>query len=263
MQEVSPEECKRLQLNILINVAKFCEEHNIKYSLAYGTLIGAVRHKGFIPWDDDIDIIMLRDDYERFVATYKDVSYDMVDGKHQLNHMHVRIADKNTFLVSLDGVRDKFYKSGVWIDVFPIDKVPNNKKQYKVFMRKIYWLCKLQRIAEVGGKGRKPSIKIPFYILQLFLKPFGPLLGKKANDEMIKYNHSDSNTVANVSLWYLHYPSFPIDYMKEFATHEFEGCLFHIISKYDEFLKGIYGDYMTPPPVNMRNYRHGYIAYKR
>ena len=67
MREVSPEECKKLQLNILINVAKFCDEHDIKYSLAYGTLIGAIRHKGFIPWDDDIDIIMMRDEYERFV----------------------------------------------------------------------------------------------------------------------------------------------------------------------------------------------------
>ena len=130
-------------------------------------------------------------------------------------------------------------------------------------MRNIYWLCKLQRIAEVGGKGRKLSIKIPYNILQFLLKPLGPMFGKKAKEEMIKYNQSESKTVANVSLWYLHYPSFPIDYMKEFTRLEFEGCFFHLISKYDEFLKGIYGDYMTPPPVNMRNYRHGYIAYKR
>jgi len=261
MRELTLDESKKLQLNILINIAKFCDEHYIKYSIAYGTLIGAVRHKGFIPWDDDIDIIMMRDDYERFVAIYKDDSYVLVDGEHQLNHLHVRIADNNTRLVSLKGARDKFYNSGLWVDVFPIDKVPNDKDEYELFMRKIYRLCKLQLIAEVGGEGRKLTKRIPFYILQFFLKPFGKLFGKKIKKEIKKYNHSDSKSVANVSLWYLHYPSFSIDYMKEFIELEFEGCYFKSISKYDEFLKGIYGDYMTPPPVDKRNYRHAYVAY--
>ena len=262
MQVISSEECKKIQLDILINVARFCDENNIRYSLAYGTLIGAVRHKGFIPWDDDIDIIMMRDEYEKFVAMYQDDSFVMVRGEHQQNHLHVRIADCHTRIVSNKGTRDEFYKNGVWVDVFPIDKVPDNKNKYKLFMRKIYLLCKLQLIAEVGGKGRKLSYKISFNILQFFLKPFGTFFGKMALRKMTKYNHSDSNTVANVSLWYLHYPSFSIDIMKEFTELEFEGRLFHSISKYDEYLKGIYGDYMTPPPVTMRGHRHDYIAYR-
>lgn len=262
MQEISSEECKKIQLKILINVARFCDENNIRYSLAYGTLIGAVRHKGFIPWDDDIDIIMMRNEYERFVATYKDDSFILVQGEHQQNHLHVRVADNDTRIVSNKGTRDVFYKNGVWIDVFPIDKVPDNDNKYKSFMRKIYFLCKLQLIAEVGGKGRKLSYKIPFDIFQFFLKPLGPFFGKKAMKEMTKYNHSDSNTVANVSLWYLHYPSFRINIMTEFTELEFEGSLFHSISNFDEYLKGIYGDYMTPPPANMRRHRHDYIAYR-
>lgn len=263
MQEISPEECKKLQLNILINVAKFCDEHHIKYSLAYGTLIGAVRHKGFIPWDDDIDIIMMREEYDRFVATYKDDTFEMVDGKHQQNHLHVRIADRSTLIVSQKGTRDKFYNSGVWIDVFPIDKVPDDEKEYRLFMKKIYRLCKLQLIAEVGGKGRKLSKKNLFNILQVFLRPFGSLFGKKAEKEMTKYNQSDSRMVANISLWYLPYPSFRLDYMEKFTKLEFEGLFFSSISQYDGFLRGIYGDYMTPPPVNKRDFRHGYVAYKR
>jgi LPS biosynthesis protein len=263
MQEVTPDESKKLQLKILINVAKFCDEHNINYSLAYGTLIGAVRHKGFIPWDDDIDIIMMRDDYERFVTTYNDDSFDLVDGDHQLNHLHVRIADKNTRIVSLEGGRDKYYKSGVWIDVFPIDKVPDDKEEYQRFMKRIYILCKLQLIAEVGGKDRKFPHKVLFNALQFFLKPLGVLFVNKAKKEMVKYNHSESNTVANISLWYLHYPSFSIEYMKQFIKIEFEGHLFNSISNYDGYLKGIYGDYMTPPPINKQAPRHKYVAYWR
>ena len=74
-KEINVEELKQIQLNILKFVDKFCKENNLKYYLAYGTLLGAVRHKGYIPWDDDIDIIMFREDYEKFVTTFKDVNY--------------------------------------------------------------------------------------------------------------------------------------------------------------------------------------------
>ena len=78
MKAISQEEIRSIQIAILNSVDAFCRKNNLKYSLAYGTLIGAVRHKGFIPWDDDIDIIMPRPDYDRFVAKYKDSVYDVL-----------------------------------------------------------------------------------------------------------------------------------------------------------------------------------------
>jgi len=267
MREVTSEECKKLQLNILLNVAQFCDEHNIKYSLAYGTLIGAIRHKGFIPWDDDIDVIMMRDDYERFVSLYHDDFFQLIDGKHHANHLHIRVSDMSTQIVfPHSAIKRKLYNGGVWVDVFPIDNVPQNDKDYRSFMKQIYYLCHLQKFGELSfksvWKGNLIS-KVSHGFLYLIVKPFVRPIGVLSEKMMSKYNGKHSEKVANVSLWYLKYPSFNSSLMNETVDVEFEGHYFKALKNYDEFLSGIYGDYMTPPPQNERAPRHDYIAYWR
>ena len=267
MREVSSEDCKRLQLNILINVAKFCDEHNIKYSLAYGTLIGAIRHKGFIPWDDDIDIIMMRNDYDRFVSLYHDSSFQLVDGNHHANHLHVRVADMSTLIVFQHSeIKRKFYNGGVWVDVFPIDNVPQSEKDYRSFMKQVRFLCHLQKCGELSfktiWKGNLIS-RILRAFLYLIVKPLVRPIGVLSGKMMLKYNGNHSEKVANVSLWYLKYPSFNSSQMDETIDVEFEDHQFKAIKNYDEFLRGIYGDYMTPPPPEDRIPRHDYISYWR
>ena len=255
MQEITQEECKRIQLNILVNVAEFCDEHDIKYSLAYGTLIGAIRHKGFIPWDDDIDIIMMRDEYERFVSLYEDSHYKLVQGKDMPNRLHVRVTDPDTCLLFSEERRKKFEKFGLWIDIFPIDKVMESKEGYNRLLKKIKFFVNLQTTGELWRKG------FLAHIAHILLMPFPSLFASLAKKEMMKYNNTSSSRVASLAVWYLYSPSFPATYLDDFVEIDFEGYHFKSIKRYDDYLRGIYGDYMQLPPENQRKHRHEYVAY--
>ena len=256
MKEIAFEESKKVMLDTLINVSSFCDQHDIKYSLAYGTLIGAIRHKGFIPWDDDIDIIMWRDDYERFISTYKDDRYKVVDGSCNPNHSHIRVSDQKTVL-KLNEWRGQFYKDGLWIDVFPIDKVPDSQKGYLRFRKRLWFLFEMQLSGETQRKGFLKKI------VYLICRPFSAYFGKRALQKMTKYNIKDTQSVANMGVWYLDFPKFPISYMNEFIEVDFENHKFKAIKQYDSFLRGIYGDYMQFPPEDKRVPHHSYIAYWR
>lgn len=256
MKELTSEEYKKLLLDILINVASFCENHQIKYSVAYGTLIGAIRHKGFIPWDDDIDIIMMRDDYERFRSLYKDTRYVIVNGENQPNHLHIRVSDSATMIKhSKKSIANKFYKDGLWIDVFPIDKVPDSVRGYRFHKRIIKTFAGLRQTGEIGGKNLlKKMARLP-------LKPFTKVFGRLAEKRMVRYNKENKQTAANLGVYYLNFPTFPLSYMKDYIDVEFEGHTFKAIKEYDAFLRGVYGDYMQFPPENKRVAHHHYKAY--
>lgn len=268
MKEVTPEECKKLQLNILINVAKFCDDHNIKYSLAYGTLIGAIRHKGFIPWDDDIDIIMMRDDYERFVDTYKDDYYQLIHGENMSNHLHVVVSDMSTKLEFIENLNDKhYYKGGLWIDVFPIDYVSDNGGHFWRQRKLIRRLYLMQRYGEFpDAMISRSKSRVEKLIKKVFSKcmhPFVGILGRLVHSLMLSHHKIKTNTVGDLSLWYLKWPSFPAKYMNEFVKVDFEGHSFCVMKEYDAFLRAIYGDYMTPPPVSQQIPKHSYKTYYR
>ena len=257
-KEITFEECKRLMVDIMANVAHFCDKHDIRYSLSYGTLIGAIRHKGFIPWDDDIDIIMWRDDYERFVSTYKDERYQIIDGSFNINHSHIRVSDQKTIL-RLDELRGQFYKYGLWIDVFPIDKVPDSEKKYNRFLKKLWFLFKMQSLGEVHRKGFINIKKLVYFIC----RPFHSFFGKWALKTMKKYNNSNTHSVSDLGSWYNTPLHFPYSYMDEYVDVEFEGHKFKAIKQYDAFLRGMYGDYMQFPPIEMQKPHHSYTAYWR
>ena len=119
MKEIGLKELRDLQLDILQNVHDFCVAHGIHYSLAYGTLLGAIRHKGYIPWDDDIDIAMLRPDYEKFMREYKDEVYRFCECRLDKD-IHIgfgKVEDTRTIIIEAGNTKNL----GVTIDVFPID----------------------------------------------------------------------------------------------------------------------------------------------
>ena len=134
MKRISFEEAKRVELDILLHVAKFCDEHGLRYFLAYGTLIGAVRHKGFIPWDDDIDIQMPREDYEKLLELYPKENTDekyflLAPEMKGAHHPYAKIIDTRTVKKELGAKKNN--PLGVDIDVFPLDGQPDGDKEFE------------------------------------------------------------------------------------------------------------------------------------
>ena len=139
MKRVTPEELKRIQLDLLQKTADFCEQNGLRYFLCGGTLIGAVRHKGYIPWDDDIDIAMPRPDYDRFINTFnKQENYYQVvsrENNHAYSYAFAKVYDNRTILQELHYKGSTF---GVYIDILPADGVKDASQ-----IRKIMWLHKI------------------------------------------------------------------------------------------------------------------------
>ena len=138
MRLMSLEEHKKVQVDILVSFAKFCEENNLRYFMAYGTLLGAIRHKGFIPWDDDIDVWMPREDYNILIETFKSKNnYQLIDPRGKMaRHPYVKIIDINT--IKIEKLVD--YREGnlgVDIDVFPLDGQPDNEREFVIWHNKL------------------------------------------------------------------------------------------------------------------------------
>lgn len=261
--KLNDEYLRKLQhemLTLLIEVDRICRKHNIQYFISYGTLIGAIRHKGFIPWDDDMDIEMLREDYEKFCEVCKtelddskfflqnqetDKHYNWVFGKLKL---------KNTSYIRT-GQEHLKQKDGIFIDIFPLDSITNNKYKQKISMvickacRKILW-------SEVGKRTVKPIYLRWVYFLLSFIprkliicifRFFSGLDNKKETPYLVSHNYFSG---------YI----FDRRWFAEKITVKFEGHEFYAPKGYHQILTSIYGDYMKLPPKDKRQ-GNSYASY--
>lgn len=130
MKEINTEDLKRIQIQILLHIDVFCTKHELRYFISGGTLIGAIRHKGFIPWDDDIDIMMLREDYEKFIVLYsqEDKSPYHLYSHNQLHSYPYPFAKMDDSRTILKEDINEAMVFGVNIDIFPIDIAPRSEK---------------------------------------------------------------------------------------------------------------------------------------
>ena len=163
-----------IQLTILKEFDRVCRENNINYSISNGTLLGAIRHKGFIPWDDDIDVSMLRDDYNKF----RSISHKLDDSicffqDHTTDPNYIwgygKVRRTGTTFIRCGQSHLKF-KTGVSIDVFPLDDVPNSTL-LRVAQNIKCWFMRKHLYAQVAIKNEKNPIKLFFYKLMSFKKP--------------------------------------------------------------------------------------------
>ena len=270
MRELRIDEMKSVEAKILQRFDEYCKENDLKYSLAEGTLIGAARHKGFIPWDDDIDVIMPRSDFERFRTSFSDSRYKIIQpGKDSIfPYFYIRLSDNET-VVKFDGEysnpKVNYYEGGLWIDILPIDNFPDSDEDLRKTERKLLTLFKMYRASKRRGWCKQHSIARNFAWLgaKTLSLPFSTeWMRKKLEKLMVSYNGKETR---RKGFWtnYWHHPwIFPATAFQGVKELEFEGRMYPVIAGYDEYLRSEYGDYMKLPPEEKRIAQHNYKAYK-
>lgn len=242
-KRMSDSEIKNSQLNIMKMLKKVCDENDIDYYLAYGTLIGAVRHKGFIPWDDDVDIYVRGRDIDKLAELInKTDKYEMITCKNCKEYLDQisLVVDKDT-VVDLNSFPLQT-TTGVSIDVFPLYGLPSEEDKFREYVEKIREM-EIQKWNYLYDTDKCHEIALE---MNDYISSF----------ELEKYE----NTGFVLS------PYFTKDYLKtsDFKTKtrlKFEEEVFDVPNGYDNILKTIYGDYMKLPPVEKRGGRHYYNAY--
>lgn len=259
---------KKLILEILIDVKEVCDENNFEYMLAYGTLLGAVRHKGFIPWDDDVDIHMRREDIPAFERAVKERYGD------KYNFIELKRRPVDFFMIEINGTQSREITAdndalvtGVKIDIFPIDNISSN-----------HLLAKIQDIimllATKGCSVRRdfkhPSYTLmnvdddelrKYYKMRRRLGAVASILPEKFYESLfLKFAISHKRTgVVRLSDTTCH---IPYGLFRKTVELEFEGHMFKCPVNYDKYLKLIYGDdYMQLPPEDKREI-HSYVKLK-
>lgn len=264
MEELTIQELRNIQLDILQNVDEFCHKHGIRYSLCGGSLLGAVRHQGYIPWDDDIDIMMPRPDYEKFIKTYSSETDYLIDfiKEEGYRETFVKICRKGTLMIDALLGRGGF---GVNIDLFPIDGVPEKSPLKYVddvlrFKEKIAKFCPYYKIMSTNR-----GVWFAKYIVKrLTCFQFMSILHLKQKfNEMLINNAFENNSLAGViSGSYGYREVVDKDVFLQYCDMQFEGFSFKCISRFDEYLSSIYGDYMMLPPKDKQVAPHHYKVYQ-
>lgn len=256
-------------IGIVNEIKTICDENNIRWFVGYGACIGAVRHKGCIPWDDDIDVCMPRPDYDRFLEACKkrqSDDYELVklpESPDFFEHF-ARMYDKNSTLY--------FYKQlkhvgGIFIDIFPLDGAGNDIKDKKVaknlkhinFWQAIlhqshfYHSCS-QRLGYLM-KG-KLSLYIVVLLTTIFRKKFQKISLQKIEQALMKYPYATSDYVMFYERTYGLKNMIRKEWIMDTILVPFENIQVPIPKNYHAYLTSIYGDYMTPPPEDKRDARH-------
>lgn len=246
-------------MDLVLEVQRICEIHRITFFLIGGTLLGSVRHQGIIPWDDDIDVGMLRADYERFLKvcptelkrTFRLIVPENIDN-YGLPYSKIQINGT----VFNEPYNPKDFKGRVFIDIFPIDRIPDSKLARKfhaivlqTFKATLYRKCKYSTTA-VGLKDKCCKGLAKVLTRRMILRIYQYFL--------TCHNKKKSQFYANLCGSYAYGREvFPVKSLEGILpTVPFEGYLLPVPKDADTILKILYGDYMTPPPVENRVFRH-------
>lgn len=250
-------EVQALLLALMKKLHSFLEENGIEYYLIGGSALGAVRHQGFIPWDDDIDIGMRREDYERFltVASSFDPAYEIVNFQKAKNcdFCLSRVYVPNTY-VDASSTRKTSLDHRLYLDVFPLDNVPNSEKELLSYEKKIVRMKKtIQRIDVRDYNSNFPKMMAK-KIVSFFLRPFRQRILGYTDRLMKKYCDNNTARICSLSSQY----SFSRQVMDKSiygkaTLRPFCDTSFYVPEKVEQYLTILFGkDYMVLPPENMR-----------
>ena len=252
------------ELKIFKVFIKICEDNNLTYMICGGSFLGAVRHKGFIPWDDDIDVAMPRWDFEKFIEIAPEIlPKDLYLSTYKLRKDHItlvaQIFNKNKKFTLNNS--SKVMKTGAWIDILVIDGAPKPGFKRKLFGIKYMYYRMMNQFAHfdeiVNLNKKRPfyeNIAIKFaQITKIEQKLNAEKIGDKFHKFLKTNPYETSKYVATFMGAAKMNEILPKEVYGRGSNYEFEDMIVKGPDKYDEYLTHFYGDYMTPPPINQRN----------
>lgn len=267
MKQIQLHEMKEIEIAILDSFDSFCREHGLSYSLACGTLLGAVRHKGFIPWDDDVDVLMPRDDYEQlhmlsqsFPHPYKVNSIHSETNRNEpFLYTYTKIVDTRTCLVEKP---DRLcFKTGIYIDVFPMDGLPSDRSDIEARYEKAKKMIKRAVVLNMSHYRVKNSKnikqKMAFGLADLYRQLLPANYYMYQLDEFCKELSIDRcDNIGCIAAGYGMREAMPKSTFYPLKQIEFEGKFYQCMNQPEVYLSNLYGNFMVPPPVEQRKKRH-------
>lgn len=264
MEQIVLEKIHKYELEIAKEIKRICENNNIKYFLTAGTTLGAVRHGGFIPWDDDMDFGMLRSDYEKFVTVCgqelgKNFWLQTWDTDENFPFSYAKIRLKGTHLIEDFSAESKYVdneQNGLFVDIFPYDSAPDNKIARKIQGVKYYILKRILWIKKGYGKNMKSNKKqaLKYYAFVAFSKFFSYKMVKNRYKKILtKYNSETTLKIVTDGSYKYSKETIDRSLADNLEPIQFEGENFLTYKDTHKYLTHFYGNYMELPPVEKRD----------
>lgn len=270
MRTIELKEMKERLVEMTAYLDKLCDENGLTLFMSGGTLLGAVRHKGFIPWDDDVDMYMSRPDYDKLIEIFRKEGNN---GRYKLlchelekdyGYMFAKLVDTNTVLIERNA--DCGVEMGLYVDVFPIDGLGNSIKDAKKIMKRLRPYRYMNISLSLNPWGSKNFIKdFAYAVIRIAAKMLGKeKIHQKMSDIVHETSYDDSTYVGEI-----------IDYLQDkrimlksemyesYELMEFENIKLKAPKNWDKWLTQFYGDYMTLPPEEERVLKHGFKLYEK
>lgn len=268
-EELTSVEHKKIMLELMSYIDRICRENKLEYSLAGGTLLGAVRHQGFIPWDDDADIFLMRKDYNKLISILKNNPSDNFFLLHEESENYFasysKFISSRTFAVTNNPLEQNEH-FGVFLDIFPYDDTFGEDSDIQARYLKVRKRLRDFQMS-IGLKGLYNSVFIkrilkkfiyfPRFISLRLRRQTSNILRTKFLRSVVVENNKNHTHAGNILSQYVEREVFPKTILSDYTDIDFEGKKFRCITSYNEYLTRMYGNYMTLPPIENQVRKHG------